>query len=1503
MADRVELQIVTNGLQEATSGLERLEAYTKKKYTIKTDLGDAQKLVHDLRVELDKALAKGDTGRIGQLNKDIETARGLVADYQRDYNKVNSEIATMQSRLSSATSEMKHQESAVKSTASATQQVVQEQAKVTEETKKSAAATQDDWKARAEAVKEAVRQAAETARARDEAEKAAKAAEEQRYSAQYAAMEERNKTEAAKMAADEIIRQDEAARRMADEEAEAAAEAQRLADAAAAAEARFQAVLSVIDGIGNALSVASSVTGGVVDFGQGIWDSIGFAGGLFNFSVIDKALDTVTSMITQNLTGNLDRITSRYDIMSTFGQYMSLMGVSQADADRAMSRINESILGLPIGLDEAMYRLRRYQMFMGDIGRATNFTIGIQRAIMAGGANESMRNMSYNQIERLLTTGELTTKRQWMSLLNGLGVSIQFIAEELGYAGMNGKELAGALYSGKITADEFLGAITSLGEGTSDAAKRLDQALSIYKGTIESWTSNIEFAFVRGGQKLLSAVDTALKVNTNTSIIGYMEQFRNAINTAFSGSVSWVEHNPQAFTSNLAALNSLFESLQVFNVGRIATKGFGYIADFIEAVANSIGMLDHTKTEDFIAFAATVAGPLAGFSKIAGPLAIAEGVIRRVSKLNLSDLMGKIVSQMNRVADATEGFLNHFSDEQLSDIMAFSIVYGPMLVKAFELLSSAVRGLRSALEGMHTLWGATEGLRNLWSGMFAPGASVSLAGLGASAAVIGGVIAVIQRFNNQKLEAKKVLHFDDMEEYVSKLNSLIDSIHSTEELHEDTLARIGNDADRAEELLNKINSLNDKVNSGDETAKPILAAAVEQFNDLFPELQLNLDSTTGALDANSAAVAQNASAYAEAIEKVRGYNEAQSYLQTLDSQRRELRARITGLKATRDFYHDSIEQIMRDNGYYLPEDASWFQDLWHSLTTGLINFADGTDATIKALGEGYAQTDAEITVATAELDGLNLTMQQASESLHEQEEAISDSAEATRMMTDASNDATAAQQGLAGMSESVAAAFEAQSEAITNLIERYKELKTESYEALHSALASFEEIKPPDKDYDFGGVLEQNAALMGDYRDATAYIADLILQLQDSDLADTIAAQGLTVEDAYTYLADVLKNGDVYKTIGVAERAMGSMDTFISDAKAYAKSLENADIASTLSTISQLFVSGDKEGLGYALLTGAIQLPTLEEGDGEAIEAWVNSLREGQGLLDEIFDKYGYDPITGSFLNADTVEEYEAAWQAIDDFTKQYLGEGEDSNEDTVTATFAYLQELINDMSETTLPDNGKAYDDLGTKVNAFNNDALTPLTQQQTDAAQETENHKTKMNELSIEASNDISVLNNYAAAVNEIASAMGAAAEAAGSFINAMSNIPTVAPSFDIPSIPSATPSVAPSFFASGGLVDGPYIGRDNIPAMLMPGEFVVRRKAAQLLGKNFLQNLNSMNIPAAVDALMRGVNLPMNHGIVAYDNHRNYDNHATVNQYFDKSVNPAFTYRRASRFVGAL
>ena len=60
---------------------------------------------------------------------------------------------------------------------------------------------------------------------------------------------------------------------------------------------------------------------------------------------------------------------------------------------------------------------------------------------------------------------------------------------------------------------------------------------------------------------------------------------------------------------------------------------------------------------------------------------------------------------------------------------------------------------------------------------------------------------------------------------------------------------------------------------------------------------------------------------------------------------------------------------------------------------------------------------------------------------------------------------------------------------------------------------------------------------------------------------------------------------------------------------------------------------------------------------------------------------------------------------------------------------------------------------------------------------------------------------------------------------------------------------------YHSTGGTVGGRLfkpLGTDTVPAMLTAGEYVLKRSVSSMLGKQFLDNLNQMNLTQALKAL---------------------------------------------------
>lgn len=503
-------------------------------------------------------------------------------------------------------------------------------------------------------------------------------------------------------------------------------------------EASLRSQADAVRTLGEALAAIGDVSQWTHDFAVGIGNAFTSMGDLFSSNIFDWAGRKLTYMATENIIGDFSRIVSRYDIMSTFTRYLGLMGVTADDAASALQRVNDSILGLPIGLDESAQRLRRYQMYLGDLDAATNLTIGLQNAIFAGGASEQMRTTTLYQIDRLLAVGKLNTTRQWNALLQGLGVSVRYIAEELGYAIDDVSDFASMVSSGAISTDQFLSALMRLGEGTSAASQKLTAALDIYKSTIESWLSNIQFAAVRGGETVLKSLEMMLQDATGQGIVGYLRDTRDAMNDLYKGVGTWIMSNPQSFTKNIDALENLMSAIQRFSASNVAVMIFDNLARGINLLANEMNRLPKEDVEEFFAFATTLAGPLgAVFSAASSGAAGLIGVFQRFRDFDFEGLIRKIITQIDRLASAIEFLLGLIPDGMMGDLLAFGLVWGKPIADVLGTVSAGVLTLATNLSVLTaTSPAAAAALTNL------AGSLATIAPLIGVAGVAAGITAV-----------------------------------------------------------------------------------------------------------------------------------------------------------------------------------------------------------------------------------------------------------------------------------------------------------------------------------------------------------------------------------------------------------------------------------------------------------------------------------------------------------------------------------------------------------------------------------------------------------------------------------------------------------------------------------------------------------------------------------------------------------------------------------------
>lgn len=820
-------------------------------------------------------------------------------------------------------------------------------------------------------------------------------------------------------------------------------------------------VLQMMSGVFSTLSIASSALG---DFGGMFADSVSAMSNMVSLDALGTAKRYLTAMATKAVTGQISGIIERYDIMNTFSDYMELAGVSESVANESLSRVDQSIRGIPIGLDEAAFRLRKYQMYMGDIDRATNFTIGIQKAITAGGASEQMKTTAYTQIDRLLATGKLGQSRQWLSLFNGLGVSLKFLKEELALdPTADLKTVAADLASGAISTDAFIRAIERLADNEG-----LDRALEIYKGTIEAWQSNINNAIKRGGQNIMENVNSVMEDTLGYGITGVMKNIRDGIDTASKEAGQYIKDNPQHVRTIRGAVEVLLDRVMTLDGGRFVENVIKNIGGIANVISQIIGQFPKGFLEDFVSFAMTWAGPLSAVMKAAqSGFGVVLGVFDRLNKMDISKLISKITREIERMAKIVSKLLGMIPDGLLGDLMAFGLVWGKPLAKVFSGIATALSAVSASL--MNMSMGGNGGLLGTLLGWIIgnPGAAAILAGV---AAGIGAIAIATSHFNdalNERIEerhinAREVLKIDELEGSLEQYDTLNETIKQHAQSYQEDISSIQGNAEAAKILVDEVFGLYAKLDELEgpeqerERSKVLqqLAQDLEELKALEPGIDLS-QLLTGSIDMSAAQDLQELTeAYIDMVAAEAEMLEVQDALEEAYADKGA--ARRAKRSAEKDMLHYRDELVQRERTL----DAIEKQYGIGKYSDDSTNIGYGLDeAGIRLTAAEQAEWDdaiarrneAQLAYNTAE-EGFNKTIE-AEKEADEYLQTVRDD------MTDVINQQREyANTDMSAVMSDEAKAAKEEAEEISALAQAYGELEEAAVESIKSQIDLFKEL-------------------------------------------------------------------------------------------------------------------------------------------------------------------------------------------------------------------------------------------------------------------------------------------------------------------------------------------------------------------------------------------------------------------------------------------------------------
>ncbi len=1189
----------------------------------------------------------------------------------------------------------------------------------------------------------------------------------------------------------------------------------------------YNALASVLDDIAKISKTAA-------DFAGGVGNAFSGMSSLFKTDIAKYATASLTHLATQAITGDLSKAITRYDILNTFVPYMSIAGVDEAAARRAQSRINESILGLPMGLDEATQRLRRYQMYIGDLERATNLTIGVQNAIMAGGSGQAYQTQAYSMIERLLATGDLTNIRQWQSLLTGMGVSAKIIAEELGLNSQ--QELLAGLRDNTIAAEDFLDALVRLGEGSSAAAGKLQSALDIYKGTLQAWIENIKFAVTRGTANVMQAFNDMLEATTGKGLTGYMSDVRGGINSAYAFVSGYITNNPERFMAIFDGVERLFDAIGRFSATDLFNNVLENVAKLLGWIVDAIDTIEPGKLEEFVSFAVTIAGPLGALFKLMqSGFPIMMGVFERFKDFDFGMLIRDILDAAQALAKTISTILNILPDGLMSKIIAFGLVWGNPLAKTLTTVANAVRGFASALTGAANAQSGWQALSKggLLSGILyklgfgagtgaavagATGAGVvattaaAAAGVAALGLLMGAVAKVQEQMRAQKIS--DFLHTEEFADFNKEAVLTLDNMQQASRRRSQSMVDTTTNMNKARMLADEILRLD--ANRQDEWGTDgiiRMRQAVAELNAILPELRLEIDPTTASLTAMS----RDALLASDSFEVLIGQTSKRQRKQYLDEERADF---------------ETLSQ-MRTEAAQKEYEARWRYEQVLAEHQAILQRRGGRS-------DVYMSLDDPLFLTGRALEEAKKTWETAKNELGEYDAELEDKAQNIVRIAASLYSNFDVSKGIDGLDALEMAALN-YAQALTDASKAYYDMLEAAQESIEGQVSAFNKLEvTPAKTLD--GLTENYA----DQSRKMERYADVLSRL------NKIAEEN--PEEASPVLQQLMREGVV------------------------------SDI-SNLEYLELLAQHWDEHGSWNDL---GLWFDNLSENMDKAASA----LAKFTAILSE--DLFTYEEAT-PIVEGIFGEDSETALATLETFFS-----------DTDYITREQLDHIIESIREK-LPEAKNAANELGLSAAEGVEDAKKDV--------DKAVGHIGAAFQGIVEAAQK-NRENGYKAAIaiaqgigdareTVMATVQGIVFDVAKAFMGLSGiNIPT--PTVTVTSGVVTNPNKT-KFRQRGGMIyasNGQFIpfGTDTVPAMLTPGEFVVKREAVDRFGKAFMDRVNALDIDGAFARLTRANGrLPRFTGVTNYYNNQR-DNHATVNQKIITN-NPNYTYRRAGRFVRAM
>lgn len=259
----------------------------------------------------------------------------------------------------------------------------------------------------------------------------------------------------------------------------------------------------------------------------------------------------------------------RVDLLANFPASMAALGLSAADASVSLAKLSDYVGQIGGNLQEATTSVARFAEVTQNVKAATAVFIGLNNAIIAGGAGTQVQASALEQFIQAYSRG-IPQLIEWRSLMVAMPAQLNAVAKAMNF--VNAQALGEALTNGEVSMNDFVSKLTELSTGTGPIAQ---QALARMSG--------IQFAFNVFKNTLVAGMTSIIQTIGRQNIVAFFQLLTGVV----AQLAVWAVKLISIFFSLFNIISRLFGGPEL----KLANDSTAGIADNLGGAANHAGDL------------------------------------------------------------------------------------------------------------------------------------------------------------------------------------------------------------------------------------------------------------------------------------------------------------------------------------------------------------------------------------------------------------------------------------------------------------------------------------------------------------------------------------------------------------------------------------------------------------------------------------------------------------------------------------------------------------------------------------------------------------------------------------------------------------------------------------------------------------------------------------------------------------------------------------------------